>query len=113
MSSESGSPSNRRLSARLACQLTVHYRLDKPWHPATALNLSSLGCRLRLGEDLPRGATVELSFEAPLRDGAKALSLEIAGKVIWSRHEGLSHQAGIQFSGEPPDELDEVLNALG
>jgi hypothetical protein len=30
---------------------------------------------------------------------------------MWSRLEGLSHQAGIQFRGEPR-ELDEILRAL-
>jgi len=95
----------------MACQLTVRYRAGKQWHPATAMNLSSHGCRLRLGEDLPRGSEVALSFEAPLKDGAEGLSLEISGNVIWCRHEGLSFQAGIQFSGES-DALREILTAL-
>ena len=82
MTSDTNTTSNRRVTARLACQLTVRYRLDKQWHPATAMNLSPHGCRLRLGEDLERGAAVTLAFEAPLRDGAKALFLEMKGTVI-------------------------------
>lgn len=109
---ESNVTSNRRLAARLACQLTVRYRLDKHWHPATAMNISSQGCRLRLGEDLPRGSPLGLSFEAPLKDGAKGLFLEMTGTVIWCRQEGLSFQAGIQFTGTPPDAVGEILAAL-
>jgi len=112
MTSETNPPSNRRVAARLACQLTVRYRADKQWHPATAMNLSAHGCRLRLGEDLPRGSEVALSFEAPLKDGADGLFLEMAGKVVWCRKEGLSFQAGIQFAGASPDALGEILAAL-
>jgi hypothetical protein len=112
MTSDTNTTSNRRVTARLACQLTVRYRVDKQWHPATAMNLSAQGCRLRLGEDLPRGSEVSLAFEAPLKDGASALFLELKGTVIWCRHEGLSLQAGIQFSGESPDALREILAAL-
>jgi hypothetical protein len=112
MTSETSATSNRRVTARLACQLTVRYRLDRQWHPATAMNLSSHGCRLRLGEDLPRGSEVDLAFEAPLKDGARALFLEMKGTVIWCRHEGLSYQAGMQFAKESPEQLREILAAL-
>jgi len=112
MTSETNATSNRRVTARLACQLTVRYRVDKQWHPATVMNLASHGCRLRLGEDIPRGSEVGLAFEAPLKDGAKALFLEMNGTLIWCRHEGLSFQAGIQFAKESPDELREILAAL-
>lgn len=112
MTSETNATSNRRVTARLACQLTVRYRIDKQWHPATVMNLSSHGCRLRLGEDIPWGSEVGLAFEAPLKDGAKALFLEMKGTLIWCRHEGLSFQAGIQFEKESPDELREILAAL-
>lgn len=112
MTSDTNATSNRRVAARLACQLTVRYRLEKQWHPATAMNLSSHGCRLRLGEDIARGSAVALAFEAPLKDGARALFLEMSGTVIWCRHEGLSFQAGIQFTGESPEELREILTAL-
>ncbi len=104
--------SNRRLTARIACQLTVSYRTGKDWHPATAMDLSPNGCRLRLGEDLDRGAAVTVRMAHPGKEGATSLDAEVAGRVIWSRLEGLSHQAGIQFGTDPP-ELHQILAALG
>ena len=103
--------SNRRLTARTACRLTVRYRSRGEWRPATALDLSRSGCRLRLGEDLARGSGVKVVFEAPLRDGAQALAVEVPGTVIWCRLEGLSHQAGILF-GDAPDALNDILNSI-
>ena len=57
MSSSAGTPrTNRRLTARKACLLTVRYRTAKDWHPATCMDLSREGCRLRLGQcRLPQG----------------------------------------------------------
>jgi hypothetical protein len=103
---------NRRLNDRRACLLTVRYKVDQHWHPATVLNLSTSGCRLRLGQDLPRDARVSLQFETPLRDGATAMNAEIEGTVTWSRLEGLSHQVGIQFSADARV-LRDLLAALG
>lgn len=103
---------NRRLTARRACLLIVRYKVDQHWHPATVLNLSAEGCRLRLGQDLTRGAHVRVQFETPLRDGATALNAEIEGAVTWSRLEGLSHQVGIQFSSDARA-LEGLLEALG
>ena len=103
--------SNRRLTARHACQLTVRYRRKKDWRPATAMDLSRNGSRLRVGEDLPRACVVTVPFERAAVNEAAAFSIEVPGTVIWSRLEGLSYQVGIQFS-EPPDELDEILTAL-
>jgi hypothetical protein len=103
---------NRRLTARHACHLTVSYRMGKQWHPAMAMDLSPSGCRLRLGEDLPRGTVVSVLFEAPLKDGSRSLAAEVAGTVTWCRLEGLSHQAGVQF-GAVPSELQDLLGALG
>src|SRR5262245_28167863 len=54
--------SNRRVTARKACLLTVRYRSVGDWHPATAMDLSPHGCRLRVGEDLPRGKGVHVAF---------------------------------------------------
>ncbi len=102
---------NRRLTARRACLLIVRYKIDKQWHPATVLNLSTQGCRLRLGQALDRGAPVRLQFETPLRDGATALNAEIQGAVSWSRLEGLSHQVGIQFSSDA-HALQDLIEAL-
>jgi hypothetical protein len=103
---------NRRLTARHACQLTVRYRTTRDWHPATAMDLAANGCRLRVGEDLPRGTEVSVVFELPLRDGSKALAVEVPGSVIWSRIEGLSRQAGILFPS-PPNALEELIGSLG
>ena len=111
MTAPSGQRSNRRLTARHACQLTVRYRSGKDWHPATAMDLAQSGCRLRLGEDLARGTRVTVLFELPLRNGSKALSVEVTGSVIWSRIEGISRQAGVQFRSAP-DELQELIASL-
>ena len=109
--SETASPrTNRRLEARHACHLTVRYRVGKDWHPATAMDLSMRGCRLRLGEDLPREVAVIVGFESPPVDG-RTLAIEVAGAVIWSRREGLSFQSGIHFQ-DSPDELEQILNAV-
>jgi len=110
---DTGAPrANRRITARKACLLTVRYRIAGGWHPATALDLSEAGCRLRLGEDLPRASAVTVVFEAPLRDGATALAAEASGVVTWSRLEGLSHTAGIHFAS-PPAALVELLSSIG
>lgn len=103
--------SNRRLTARKACLLTVRYRFKDQWHPTTAMDLSPHGCRLRVGEDLPREQEVTVAFEAPLRDGARAAAVEVKGTVMWSRLEGLSYQAGLHFESAP-DALLDVLGAL-
>jgi len=103
--------SNRRVTARKACLLTVRYRSQGEWHPATAMDLSPHGCRLRVGEDLPRGKGVHVAFEAPLKDGARVAAVEVEGLVMWSRLEGLSYQAGLHFDGVP-DALLDVLGAL-
>jgi hypothetical protein len=103
---------NRRLSARRTCLLSVRYRLGKDWHPATVVNMSSQGCRLRLGQHLERDTRLQVEFETPLRDGATALNADVEGTVTWSRLEGLSYQAGIQFTSLP-DALQDLLDSLG
>jgi hypothetical protein len=90
-------PPNRRLGSRRACLLTVRYKTAKDWHPATVVNISLQGCRLRLGQELERGSAISVQFDAPLTDGATALHAEVEGTVSWSRPEGLSFQVGIQF----------------
>ena len=102
---------NRRSAIRLACLLGVRYRHDGAWHPAMVLDLSERGCRLRLGEELKRGAPVTVVFERPLTDGAPALSVEAEGRVTWARLEGLSYQAGIHFDAEAA-EVPAILSAL-
>ena len=101
----------RRRLRRLACMLSVHYRARDRWHPAAVLDLSEHGCRLRIGEDLDNGLVVQLRFEAPLRDGARAVSLEVAAVVMWCRQDGLSRRAGMHFSASPV-ELDQILAAI-
>lgn len=106
------SRSNRRVTSRRACLLTVRYRAESDWRPATAMDLSPHGCRLRVGEDLSKRKTVTVLFEAPLRDGARAAAVEVPGSVTWCRIEGLSFQAGVHFAG-CPDGLLELLAVLG
>ena len=103
------SQTNRRLTARLACRLIVSYRCAKDWHPATGMDLSENGCRLRLGEDLAHGRSLTVRFR---HGGKHPLSADVPGTVIWCRLEGLSHQAGVHFSAEPA-ELRAILLALG
>jgi hypothetical protein len=105
------SRTNRRITARKACLLTVRYRANDDWRPATAMDLSPYGCRLRVGEDITRGALVAVVFEAPIQDGSKATSVEVAGTAIWARLEGLSYQVGVHFEGSPM-ELLEILSVL-
>jgi hypothetical protein len=111
MSETSPTRSNRRLTARHACHLTVRYRIGADWHPATAMDLSMGGCRLRLGEDLPREGTVVVAFESPRTSDAPTLEVQATGSVIWSRREGLSFQAGIHFQ-DAPDALEGILNTV-
>jgi hypothetical protein len=98
---------DRRSSTRRACRLGARYRLAASWHPATLVDLSARGCRLRIGEDLPRGATVRVELSA-----GTAPPVELAGAVIWCRLEGLSHQAGVHFD-DAPDDLMDLLGAAG
>ena len=106
-----GSRNNRRITARKACLLTVRYRANGDWRPATAMDISPYGCRLRVGEDVPRGSAVTIVFEAPIRDGAESATVEVLGRAIWGRLEGLSYQVGVHFEDSPPGLLD-VLAAL-
>ncbi len=104
--------SNRRITARKACLLTVRYRANGEWRPATAMDLSPYGCRLRVGEDITRGVTVAVVFEAPVSDGARVSAVEVPGRAIWARLDGLSYQVGVHFE-DPPDGLLDILAALG
>ena len=97
---------NRRRSSRTACRLTVRYRTGKEWRGATAMDLSTRGCRIRVGEDLARGGPVTVGFE-----GEGSPPFEVSGQVIWCRREGLSYQAGIHFA-TAPDALEAILTAI-
>ena len=105
------SRNNRRITARKACLLTVRYRANGDWRPATAMDLSPYGCRLRVGEDVPRGAAITVAFEAPIQDGARTASVEVPGMAMWARLEGLSFQVGVHFEDSPMGLL-EILGAL-
>lgn len=105
------SRSNRRITARKACLLTVRYRVKGDWRPATAMDLSPYGCRLRVGEDLIRGARVSVVFETAKNDSSGTASVEVPGRLIWSRLEGLSFQVGLHFDSAPPG-LQDILDAL-
>jgi PilZ domain len=105
------SRSNRRITARKACLLSVRYRTTGGWHPATALDLSVGGCRLRLGEDLPPGTSIAVSFEAAPRDGGAGASAEAHGAVSWCHVDGLSRSAGVRFSATP-GALEELLASI-
>ena len=105
------SRSNRRITARRACLLTVRYKANGDWRPATAMDLSPYGCRLRVGEDITRGVAIAVVFESPVRNGEPATSVEVPGKAIWARLEGLSFQVGVHFA-DAPDALAHILSAL-
>jgi hypothetical protein len=105
------SRSNRRITARKACLLTVRYKANGDWRPATAMDISPYGCRLRVGEDVPRGAAVAVVFKTPTKDGAEGTAVEVPGRAIWGRLEGLSFQVGVHFEDSPAG-LVEVLSAL-
>lgn len=101
---------NRRITARLACRLSVSYAASPDdWRPATAMDLSRLGCRLRTGEDLARDRKVSVRVEYRAAD-EPAWTVDAEGTVMWTRLEGLSYQTGIQFDGEP-EGLADLLGA--
>jgi hypothetical protein len=102
---------NRRITARKACLLTVRYRGAGDWRPATAMDLSPYGCRLRVGEDVERGSDVLVMFETPAAEGGRRAPVEVPGRTIWARLEGLSYQIGVHFE-DPPGGLIEILGAL-
>jgi hypothetical protein len=100
-------PVNRRRTARRTCHLAVRYRLAGDWRPGTAMDTSGQGCRLRLGEDVARGAEVHVSFAWPIAGDLPPV--EAVGQVIWCRVEGLSRQVGVHFASTPPG-LERLLS---
>ena len=93
---------DRRASTRRACLVGARYRVASGWHPATLVDLSARGCRLRIGEDLARNAEVKVQLSARSVEEP----VELSGTVVWCRLEGLSHQAGVHFEDAPPDLMD-------
>ena len=103
---------NRRLTARRACHLQAAYRpADGVWHPATAMDVSPRGCRLRVGQELARGGSLAVRFTAPAGLGITPRQVEVPAEVIWARLEWLSFQAGLHFPVERA-ELAELLADL-
>jgi len=76
-----------------------------------ALDVSRNGCRLRLGEDVPRGLELTVRIAHGGKAGASGLEAEVSGRVIWSRPEGLSYQAGVQFTADSAS-LNDLLLSL-
>jgi hypothetical protein len=112
MAQASAPKGNRRLAARRTCQLLASYQVKGHSHPATAMDLSRRGCRLRLGEQLARGTRVGVVLECASPDGGTAMRLEAEGAVVWSRLEGLSYQCGIHFL-EERDEVEAFFELKG
>lgn len=76
----------RRKYVRLNIPLEVGYSLQgKPdqWHKSITKNISPNGIRFAIGEDLSKGAIVELKVKIPTR----AEPIPIKAKVIWSKKE--------------------------
>jgi PilZ domain len=108
-SAADGDGIDRRSATRRVCRLAARYRVAAAaWHPATLVDLSARGCRLRIGEDLPRGAALRVEL-TPQGEAPPAL---LTGLVVWCRLEGLSHQAGVHFD-DAPDDLMSLLDSAG
>ena len=101
---------NRRLTPRVACQLVVRYRTEGAVHPATAVDVSNQGCRLRVGQSLARGIHVTVLLQR--KPGAvPPAEVLVPGTVVWCRSEGLSYQVGVAFRSEPSG-LQEILETV-
>jgi len=112
MAQTSAPKGNRRLAARRTCHLVASYQVKGHSHPATAMDLSRRGCRLRLGERLARGVRITVTLECVLEKGAEPFRFETQGTVVWSRLEGLSFQSGIHFLAES-DEVERFFDLEG
>lgn len=103
---------NRRLAARRSCLLGVRYRCgDGEWRQASVTDVSSRGCRLRIGEDLVHGSAVSLAFDAPLHDGSTSPQVDVESTVTWVRLEGLSRMVGLEFARSVP-EIEDLLRVI-
>jgi hypothetical protein len=107
---ENGPKVNRRLVARWSCHLTALYQVKDQWHPATAMDLSRRGCRLRVGEHLMRGTKLRVRLECSDPAGGEVKKAEAQGTIVWSRLEGLSYQCGIRFV-EESDDVERVFSS--
>jgi hypothetical protein len=104
---------NRRERSRRACMLAVEYRAGSagPWREASVLDLTLVGCRLRVEEELAPDAAVALRFAALLEDGVRSASLEAAATVQWCRGRAASRELGLRFVFVSAG-LSEILAAL-
>ncbi len=102
---------DRRVATRHACQIQVDYRAAQEWRRATAMDVSPRGCRLRLGESLSHGGVVWVRFRPAASPDAAARTVSVEGRVVWTRLEGLSYQAGLHFA-EDSAELAELIASL-
>jgi hypothetical protein len=106
-------PPDRRRAPRSFCLLVVRCRAaGEDWQPASALDLTEAGCRLRLGRQRESGARLELRFEALLHDGAKSATVEVPARVSWCRPlQGEAAEIGVEFLATPSG-LSQLLGAL-
>jgi hypothetical protein len=106
-------PGERRRRSRTSCLLVVRCRAAADdWQPASALDLTAAGCRLRVGREPPEGAPLELRFEALLHDGAKSSTIEVPARVTWRRPlPGSGAEIGVEFLASPTG-LSEILGVL-
>ena len=106
-------PSERRRAPRSFCLLVVRCRgAAEEWQPASALDITESGCRLRVGQQPAAGARLELRFEALLHDGAKSSTIEVPARVTWCRPlQGAAAEIGVEFLAAPTG-LSQILGAL-
>jgi len=106
-------PPERRRRSRSFCLLAVRCRAaGDDWQPASVLDLTASGCRLRVTRQPQASARMELRFEALLHDGAKSATIEVPARVTWCRPlQGDAAEIGAEFL-EPPEGLSEIVGAL-
>ena len=91
--------SERRASTRLATNLGTTCRAPATPQSATVLDLSMTGCRLRIADTLPQGATVNIEMR-PAR--------QIQGQVVWST----GQSAGVRFNRPLPENSAILLGLI-
>jgi hypothetical protein len=106
-------PPERRRRFRSFCLLVVRCRAaGDDWQPASVLDLTESGCRLRVSRQPPASTRMELRFEALLHDGVKSATIEVPARVTWCRPlQGDAAEVGAEFLA-PPEGLSEILGAL-
>jgi hypothetical protein len=82
---------NRRSSTRHDVTLPVTLIVAGVAHESTIQNLSLGGALIALGQRLPMGERVQVSFRIPTQQEA----VEVGGSIRWSAETGV----GVQFDG--------------